>query len=217
MKQALSPAAAAALIPDGAVLMIGGFMGVGTPTRIIDALVAAGRRDLTVIANDTARPNIGIGKLVAAGLLSRVITSHIGLNPQTQKGMIEGTIQVELVPQGTLAERIRAAGFGLGGVLTKTGLGTRAAEGQRIIEIDGVEWLYAPPLRADFALIHADRADYNRNLAYQLTATNFNPVMAMAADTVICEPREILPVGMIPPDAVTTPGVIVDHLIERAA
>ena len=176
MKQALSPAAAAALIPDGAVLMIGGFMGVGTPTRIIDALVAAGRRDLTVIANDTARPNSGSGKLVAAGLLSRVITSHIGLNPQTQKGMIDGTIQVELV-----------------------------------------EGLYAPPLRADFALIHADRADYNRNLAYQLTATNFNPVMAMAADTVICEPREILPVGMIPPDAVTTPGVIVDHLIERAA
>jgi acetate CoA/acetoacetate CoA-transferase alpha subunit len=130
--------------------------------------------------------------------------------------MISGEIKVELVPQGTLAERIRAGGFGLGGVLTKTGLGTLASEGQRIIEIDGQQWLFASPLRADFALIHADRADHGGSLTYQLTATNFNPVMALAADTVICEPREIVPVGVIPPDAVTTPGVLVDLLIERA-
>jgi acetate CoA/acetoacetate CoA-transferase alpha subunit len=217
MKIAITPEAAAEMIPDGAVVMIGGFMGVGSPHRLIDALVAARRGGLTIIANDTARPGFGIGKLISAGLVSRVIASHIGLNPETQNGMLAGSIAVELVPQGTLAERIRCAGFGLGGVLTKTGLGTLAADGQRIIEIDGDEWLYAPPLAADFALLHADRADYNGNLTYQLTATNFNPLMAMAAKTVICEPREILPVGAIPPDAVNTPGVLVDHLIRRAA
>jgi acetate CoA/acetoacetate CoA-transferase alpha subunit len=217
MKHAIAPEEAVSFIPDGASLMIGGFMGVGSPHRLIDALVDARRRDLTIIANDTAKPGFGIGKLISAGLVARVITSHIGLNPETQRGMIEGTIAVELVPQGTLAERIRAAGFGLGGVLTKTGLGTDAAAGQTILTINGEEWLYAPPLPADFALIHADRADYNGNLAYQLTATNFNPLMAMAGSVVLCEPREILPVGTIPPDAVDTPGVIVDHLIERAA
>jgi acetate CoA/acetoacetate CoA-transferase alpha subunit len=217
MKKSILAEQAADMVSDGAVLMIGGFMGVGSPHRLIDAVVSAGRNRLTVICNDTARPGVGIGKLISAGLVARVVTSHIGLNPMTQKGMLSGEIDVELVPQGTLAERIRAGGFGLGGVLTKTGLGTMAAEGQRIIEIDGEEWLYAPPLRADFALIHADRADYSGNLSYQLTATNFNPVMAMAADTVICEPREIIPVGVIPPDAVTTPGVVVDLLVGRAA
>jgi len=217
MKKSISPTNAAAMIPDGATLMIGGFMNVGSPRRLIDAIVASGKRNFTVIANDTARPGVGIGKLIAAGLVKRVIASHIGLNPLTQKGMLSHEIDVELVPQGTLAERIRAGGFGLGGVLTKTGLGTLAAQGQRVIEIDGQQWLYASPLRADFALIHADRADHAGSLAYQLTATNFNPVMALAADTVICEPREIVPVGVIPPDAVTTPGVVVDLLIERIA
>jgi acetate CoA/acetoacetate CoA-transferase alpha subunit len=216
MKRAISPAEAAALIPDGATVMIGGFMSVGSPHRLIDAIVAADKRNLTVIANDTAMPGVGVGKLISAGCVSRVIASHIGTNPQTQKAMIAGEIKVELVPQGTLAERIRAAGFGLGGVLTKTGLGTLAEEGQRVIDIDGEPWLYAPPLSADFALLAAERADYNGNLSYQLTGTNFNPVMAMAGAMVICEPREILPVGVIPPDDVRTPGVLVDHLIERA-
>ena len=216
MKRAISPAAAAALIPDGATVMIGGFMGRGSPHRLIDAMVAADKRNLTVIANDTAYPGVAIGKLISGGCVSRVIASHIGTNPQTQKAMLAGEIEVELVPQGTLAERIRAAGFGLGGVLTKTGLGTLVEEGQRVIDIDGEPWLYAPPLSADFALIAAERADYNGNLQYQLTATNFNPVMAMAGAMVICEPREILPVGTIPPDDVRTPGILVDHLIERA-
>lgn len=215
MKTAISARDAAAMIKDGASLMIGGFMGAGSPHRLIDALVEAGRKNLTVIANDTARPGFGIGKLVTAGALARLVTSHIGMNPETQKGMLSGRIEVELTPQGTLAERIRARGFGLGGVLTRTGLGTLAAEGQRVIEIDGEEWILAKPLKADFALIHADRADYLGNVAYQLTATNFNPVMAMAGATVICETREILPVGTIPPDAVGTPGVLVDYLIER--
>jgi acetate CoA/acetoacetate CoA-transferase alpha subunit len=217
MKKGLTPAEVAELIPDGASLMIGGFMGVGSPHRVIAALVAAGRRDLTIIANDTGKPNFGIGRLIRAGAVSKVIASHIGLNPETQRGMIDGVIDVELTPQGTLAEQIRAGGFGLGGVLTRTGLGTIAAEGKTVIEIDGVSWLYAPPLRADFSLIHAARADYNGNLSYELTATNFNPVMAMAAKTVICESREIVPVGVIPPDSVATPGVLVHYLVRREA
>jgi len=216
MKQAILVEDAAALIPEGAVLMIGGFMGVGSPHRLIDALVARGTRGLTVIANDTARPGHGIGRLVDAGLVARVVTSHIGLNPVTQRKMFAGEMQVELVPQGTLAERIRAAGYGLGGVLVATGLGTLAAEGKPTLDIDGRTWLLEKPLHADFALIHANQADYAGNLAYQLTATNFNPVMAMAARTVICEAREILPIGMITPDEVITPGVLVDHLIGMA-
>lgn len=215
MKTAISPAAAAAVIPDGASLMVGGFMGVGSPHRLIEAIAAAGKRNLTIIANDTGRPGFGVARLIAAGCVGRVIASHIGLNPETQKKMFSGEIEVELVPQGTLAERIRAGGYGLGGVLTKTGLGTLAQEGQKVIEIDGEPWLYAPPLRADFALLACDRADTNGNLHYQLTATNFNPVMAMAGSVVIAEPREILPVGALPPDDVDTPGVLVDHLIER--
>jgi len=222
MKHAIPVEEAAALIPEGAVLMIGGFMGVGSPHRLIDALVARGTRGtrgLTVIANDTARPGHGIGRLVDAGQVARVVTSHIGLNPVTQRKMFAGEMQVELVPQGTLAERIRAAGYGLGGVLVTTGLGTLAAEGKPTLEIDGRTWLLEKPLPADFALIHANQADYAGNLAYQLTATNFNPVMSMAASTVICEAREILPIGMITPDQVTTPGVLVDQLIgvSRAA
>jgi acetate CoA/acetoacetate CoA-transferase alpha subunit len=216
MKQAILVEDAAALIPEGAVLMIGGFMGVGSPHRLIDALVARGTRGLTVIANDTARPGHGIGRLVDAGQVARVVTSHIGLNPVTQRKMFAGEMQVELVPQGTLAERIRAAGYGLGGVLVATGLGTLAAEGKPTLDIDGRTWLLEKPLHADFALIHANQADYAGNLAYQLTATNFNPVMAMAARTVICEAREILPIGMITPDEVITPGVLVDHLIGMA-
>lgn len=217
MKPHLKPEDAAKLIPDGARLMIGGFMGVGSPHRLLDALAQSGKRNLTVIANDTARPGVDIGKLVRAGCIKKLVASHIGLNPETQKAMIAGEMEVELVPQGTLVERIRAGGYGLGGVLTKTGLGTIAAEGQQTVEIDGEQWLLAKPLKADFALIAADQADYSGNLQYQLTATNFNPIMALAAATVICEPREILPVGMISPDVVKTPGVVVDYLIERAA
>ncbi len=215
MLHAISSTQAASLIPDGAVLMIGGFMGVGSPHRLIDALVARQARNLTVIANDTARPGVGIGKLIDAGCVSRVIASHIGTNPVTQKKMIDGEMQVELVPQGTLAEQVRAGGAGLGGFLTPTGVGTVVAEGKQQIEVDGVAYLLEKPLRADFALIHAAQADYSGNLTYQLTATNFNPLMALAADCVIAEPNEIVPVGMIPPDAVRTPGILVTHLLER--
>ncbi len=216
MKGALRPQDAAALIPDGARLMIGGFMGVGTPERLVDALVARGARGLTIIANDTAMPGRGIGKLVSAGAVTHVITSHIGLNPETQARMLAGEITVELVPQGTLVERIRAGGTGLGGVLTPTGLGTEVEDGKPVVEVDGQRFLVETPLKADFALIGAWQADYVGNLSYLLTAHNFNPVMALAGRTVIAEPESIVPVGVIPPDAVKTPGVLVDHLLIRA-
>ena len=208
---------AVALIPDGAVLMIGGFMGVGSPHRLIDELVRQGKKDLTVIANDTARKGVDIGKLIAAGAVKRLVASHIGLNPETQQQMIEGKIEVELVPQGTLAERIRAGGTGLGGVITPTGVGTVVAEGKQTIEIDGETFLVEKPLKADFALVAAWRADYYGNLQYELTARNFNPAMALAGATVIAEANEIVPVGMIPPDQVETVSVIVDHLVAREA
>ncbi len=196
--------------------MIGGFMGVGTPERLIDALVASGKTDLTLIANDTAMPGKGIGKLITARALARVITSHIGLNPETQGQMNAGTLNVELVPQGTLVECIRAAGVGLGAVVTPTGIGTLVAEGKRTLELDGKAYLVELPIHAEFALIAARQADYVGNLEYELTAQNFNPIMALAGDTVIAEPAAIVPVGMIPPDAVRTPATLVDHLIRRA-
>ena len=204
---------AVAMIPDGASLMIGGFMAVGTPERMIDELVRQGKRKLTVIANDTAMPGRGIGKLVSAGLVSRAITSHIGLNPETQQQMIAGKMAVDLVPQGTLIERIRAGGFGLGGVLTPTGVGTVVEEGKRRIEVDGKDYLLETALRADFALVHAFLADYLGNLSYALTARNFNPVLATAGATVIVTAEHIVPVGVIAPDHVVTPAPIVDYLV----
>lgn len=204
---------AVARIPDGASLLIGGFMAVGGPNRLVDELIRQGKRDLTIIANDTARPNNGLGKLVVEKLVRRVVTSHIGLNPETQKQMIAGAIEVELVPQGTLAERIRAGGVGLGGVLTSTGVGTTVEEGKRTVEIDGVTYLLEMPIKADFALVAAKQADLYGNLTYALTARNFNPLMAMAGATVIAEAEDILPVGCIPPDAVMTPSVLVDYIV----
>jgi len=207
---------AVALIPDDASLMIGGFMGVGTPERVIDELVRQGKRGLTVIANDTALPGVGIGKLITAGLVRNVIASHIGLNPETQKKMIAGEIQVELVPQGTLIERIRAGGFGLGGVLTATGVGTIVEDGKQKVAVAGKDYLVETALHADFALINAFLADYLGNLSYALTARNFNPVMAMAAETVIAEADNIVPVGLISPDHVVTPAPLVDYLIAQS-
>jgi len=201
------------LIPDGASVLIGGFMGVGSPERIIDELARAGRRNLTVIANDTAVPGKGIGKLVSAGLVAKTVASHIGLNPETQEQMLAGRMAVDLVPQGTLIERIRAGGFGLGGVLTPTGVGTVVEEGKRKLAIDGKSYLVEPALRADFALVHAFLADYLGNLSYALTARNFNPVIAMAAETVIATADHIVPVGVIAPDHVVTPAALVDYLV----
>src|SRR5262245_30847968 len=205
-----------AMIPDGASLMIGGFMAVGTPERVVDEIVRQRKRDLTIIANDTATPGKGIGKLVTARLLRKAIVSHIGLNPETQRQMMAGDLEVELVPQGTLIERIRAGGFGLGGILTQTGVGTPVQDGKQVLNVDGKSFLLETALRADFALVQAFVADYLGNLGYALTARNFNPVVAMAAGTVIASADNIVPVGVMSPDHVVTPAPVVDYLVANA-
>ena len=211
--QTVSLEKSVAMIPDGASLMIGGFMAVGTPERVLDEIVRQNKRDLTVIANDTATPGKGIGKLVTAKSLRKAIVSHIGLNPETQLQMMAGELEVQLVPQGTLIERIRAGGFGLGGILTQTGVGTAVQEEKQVVKIDGKSFLVETALRADFALVQAFVADYLGNLGYALTARNFNPVIAMAADTVIVSADNIVPVGVISPDQVMTPAPVVDYLV----
>jgi acetate CoA/acetoacetate CoA-transferase alpha subunit len=204
---------AVAMIPNGASIMIGGFMGVGTPERLIDELVRQQKSGRVLISNDAALPGKGIGKLIDAALVSHMTASHIGLNPKAQQQIMANKIAVDLVPQGTLAERIRAGGCGLGGVLTPTGVGTTVSDGKRQIEIDGKEYLLETALRAEFALIHAFLADYSGNLSYALTARNFNPIMAMAADTIIVTTDNIVPIGVIAPDHVVTPAPLVDYLI----
>ena len=193
--------------------MVGGFMGVGTPERLIDELVRQHKSELLLVCNDAAVPGKGVGKLIDAALVSTLTASHIGLNPKVQAQMMANKIAVDLVPQGTLVERIRAGGCGLGGVLTPTGVGTIVEGDKRQIAIGGKTFLVETALRSDFALIHTFLADYLGNLAYALTARNFNPVMAMAADTVIVTAEHIVPVGVIAPDHVMTPAPLVDYLV----
>ena len=204
---------AVAMIPAGASVMVGGFMGVGTPERLLDEVVRQQKSRLSLISNDAAVPGKGVGKLFDATLVSRLTASHIGLNPKAQQQMLANQLAVDLVPQGTFVERIRAGGCGLGGVLTPTGVGTSVAEGKRQVEVNGATYLLETALRAQFALVHAFLADYLGNLTYALTARNFNPVMAMAADTVIVTAEHIVPVGVIAPDHVVTPAPLVDYLI----
>lgn len=211
--RAISAEQAIAMIPRGATIMVGGFMGVGTPERLVDELVRQKKSELSLICNDAAMPGKGIGKLFDAALVSNMTASHIGLNPKVQQQMLAKKIAVDLIPQGTLVERIRAGGCGLGGVLTPTGVGTIVDEDKRQIEIDGKNFLLEKALRSEFALIHAFLADYLGNLSYALTARNFNPVMAMAADTVIVTTEHIVPVGVIAPDHVVTPAPLVDYLV----
>jgi acetate CoA/acetoacetate CoA-transferase alpha subunit len=213
LMKTVSAEEAVAMIPNGARLMVGGFMGVGTPERLLDELVRQRKSELSLVCNDAAVPGKGVGKLIDAALVSTLTASHIGLNPKAQQQMMANKIAVDLVPQGTLVERIRAGGCGLGGVLTPTGAGTVVEEGKRQIEVDGKTFLLETALRSDFALIHAFLADYLGNLAYALTARNFNPVMAMAADTVIVTAENIVPVGVIAPDHVMTPAPLVDYLV----
>jgi acetate CoA/acetoacetate CoA-transferase alpha subunit len=204
---------AVAMIPDGARLVVGGFLSVGTPDRLMDEIVRQGKRDLTLIANDTARPGVGVGKLIDAKCVRHIIVSHIGTNPETQRQMMSSEITVELVPQGTLIERIRAGGYGLGGILTPTGVGTMVEEGKQKIDVDGKPYLLELALKADFALVHAFLADYLGNLAYALTARNYNPIVAMAGATVIATAEHIVPVGVIAPDHVVTPAPLVDYIV----
>ena len=199
------------MIKDGQTVMIGGFLAVGSANRIIEAMVKAGKKDLTIICNDTAYPEIGSGLLVASGCVKKCIVSHIGTNPITEQKMKAGEIEVELVPQGTLAERIRIGGAGIGGFLTTTGLGTLAEEGKRKIEVEGKEYLLELPLRADVALIGASVADKYGNLIYRGTSQNLNPMMATAADLVIAEAKES--VENLAPEAIKTPYLFVDYIV----
>lgn len=201
------------LIEDGMTLMIGGFMSVGIPQGILSAMVLKGLKSLTVISNDTGQPGIGLGQLVRYQMIKELWVSHIGTNPETGKSMNESTLRVNLVPQGSLVEKIRCGGAGLGGVLTPTGLGTPAALDKKIISLNGQDYLLETPLRANVAIIKAKRADRAGNLCYYGTARNFNPIMATAADLVIAEVDEIVD-GYLNPDEVITPGLLVDILVK---
>jgi acetate CoA/acetoacetate CoA-transferase alpha subunit len=214
MPKVITAQAAAELVKDGMNVMVGGFLAVGTPEKIVDAIVAKGTKNLTVIANDTATPEKGIGKLVVNKQLKRAIVSHIGTNPETGRQMNAGEMAVDLVPQGTLAEQVRAGGAGLGGILTPTGLGTVVAEGKQTIAVDGKEYLLEKALRADVALLKAHIADKAGNLTFHGSARNFNPLMGTAADIVIVQADNIVEIGVIDPDAVMLPGVFVTHLVQ---
>jgi len=197
---------------NGMTIMAGGFMGVGTPQELVAAMLEANVKDITLIANDTAFVDAGIGPLIVNKRVKKVIASHIGTNPETGRQMISGEMEVELVPQGTLAERVRAGGSGLGGVLTPTGVGTIVEEGKEKITVDGREYLLEKPLRAEVALLKAYKADKAGNLIYHRSARNFNPLMALAADTVIVQVEQLVEVGEIDPDEVMTPGILVDKI-----
>lgn len=204
---------AAGFFRDGMTIMVGGFMGVGTPPRLVEALLESGVRDLTLIANDTAFVDTGIGHLIVNGRVSKVIASHIGTNPETGRRMIAGEMDVQLVPQGTLIEQIRCGGAGLGGFLTPTGVGTIVEDGKQTMTLEGKTWLLERPLRADLALIRAHRADMLGNLTYQLSARNFNPLIALAADITLVEPDEMVETGELQPDQIVTPGAVIDHIV----
>lgn len=202
------------LIKDGQTIMVGGFLAVGTPEKLIDAIVKKGVKDLTIICNDTGYPDRGVGKLVVNHQVKKVIASHIGTNPETGRMMHTGEMEVELSPQGTLAERIRAGGAGLGGVLTSTGLGTVVAENKETIEVDGKKYLLEKPLKADVALLAGNIVDKKGNVWYQGSTRNFNPLIATAAEIVVVEAEKIVEVGEIEAENVMTPHIFVDYVVD---
>ena len=198
---------------DGMTVLFGGFLGVGTPAGLVTALLEHGACDLTIVGNDTAFPETGVGPLVVNKRVRKVVTSHIGINPETGRQMIAGELEVELVPQGTLAERVRCGGAGLGGVLTETGVGTLVEEGKTKLCFNGKEYLVEHPIRGDIALIKAKRADRAGNLVYEKASRNFNPLMALAADLVIVETDELVEIGELDPECIVTPGVAVHRIL----
>ncbi len=200
-------------VHDGDSVMIGGFMSCGTPEILMDEIVARGIKDLTVIANDTGVPGKGIGKLISARLIKHLIASHIGLNPETGAQMTAGELEVTLVPQGSLAEMIRAGGAGLGGVLTPTGVGTEIENGKQKINLNGIDYLIEMPLKADVALIRGSIVDKAGNVYYNATTKNFNPMMATAAKTVIVAAEKIVEIEELDPNYVMTPGIFVDYIV----
>jgi acetate CoA/acetoacetate CoA-transferase alpha subunit len=205
---------AVSYIKDGMTVAVGGFLGTGTPEKLIDAVIAKGVKNLTLICNDTAFPDKGVGKWVVNKVISRAIVSHVGTNPETGKQMNEGELEVILVPQGTLAERIRAAGAGLGGVLTRTGLGTVVEEGKQKVTVEGKEYLLELPLKADVALLKGTLVDKKGNVYYSKATRNFNPLIATAADTVIVEAETIVDVGELSQTDVMTPSIFVDIITQ---
>ena len=219
-KPVISAADAAGKIKEGDSLMVGGFMDCGTPQTIIFALKEKGTKNLTLICNDTAVHDFktgkvtGVGHLIQSKQFKKIIASHIGMNQETQRQMNAGETEVELVPQGTLVEQVRAGGAGLGGVLTATGLGTEVANGKQVILVAHRPFLLELPLKADVAIIKAKKADKAGNLVYNGTARNFNPLMATAAALVIAEVEEIVEIGQIDPNDVHTPSIFVDFLVK---
>ncbi len=214
MNKQITVEEAVAKIKDGMTIMVGGFLANGTPNKILDALSESNVKNLTVIANDAAFSNKGVGKLFVHKQVKKYIASHIGSNELIQEQMNNKEVEVTLVPQGTLAERIRCGGCGLGGVLTKTGMGTIIADGKEVIKVDGEEYLLEKPLRADIALIGASKGDTDGNLVYYGTSQNFNPLMAMAADVVIAGVDNMVEVGEIAPEQVHTPAILVDYIVK---
>ena len=214
MKKIKSIEEALSNIKPGMTIMIGGFLGVGSPELMIDGIIEKNINNLTLIANDTSFPGVNYGKLVEHKLLKKVYTSHIGTNPESGKQMHSGEMEIILTPQGTLVEQIRAAGAGLGGVITPTGLGTVVEEGKQIIEIDNKRFIVEKPLKADVAILRGAKVDKKGNIYYDLAARNFNPIMAMAADFVIVEADEIVEVGEINPNDVMTPHIFVDVIVK---
>lgn len=214
MKKIVKPEDLKPLFKDGMSVMIGGFLGCGTPHKIIDLLIQLNIKDLTIIANDTSYVDKGIGRLVANKQVKKVIASHIGTNSETGRLMNLGEMEVELVPQGTLIERIRAGGSGLGGVLTPTGIGTTIEEGKQKINIQNKDYLLELPLKADLSIIRGTIVDEFGNTFYRGTTRNFNPIIAMAGEKVVVEAEKIVQIGKLDPDYVTTPGVLIDYIIE---
>ena len=205
---------AIANVKDGMTIMIGGFLANGSPDKLIDELVKSGVKDLTLIVNDTGFPGRGCGKLIVSKQIKKVIVSHIGTNPQTGQQMDAGELEVEFSPQGTLAERVRAGGAGLGGVLSPTGIGTIIEEGKELIEVDGNQFILEKALRADVAFIKGSIGDKLGNLVYLGTTQNFNPLMATAADLVIAEIDTLKEIGDIEPERVHTPYIFVDYIVQ---
>lgn len=214
MGKLISIKEAVSKIKDGDTIMVGGFLANGTPERLIDAIVEAGVKDLTLICNDTGFVDKGVGKMVVAKQFKKIIASHVGTNKETGRQMNAGETEVVLVPQGTLAEQVRAGGFGLGGVLTKTGIGTSVEEGKEKVVVDGEEYLLEKPLKADVAILYGTRVDKNGNISYKGSTLNFNNIMAAAAKVTIVEAEEVVEIGELDPNLVTTPGVFVNYIVE---
>lgn len=214
MSKLISATEAAAKIKDGMTVMIGGFLGHGAPNKILDEVAKSGVKDLTIICNDGSVPGVGLAKVISNGQVKKLIATHIGLNPEVGQKMNSGEIEVTLVPQGSMAEKVRAGGAGLGGVLTPTGFGTIVAEGKQVLELEGRKYLLEMPLHADVALINGYNIDKAGNVWYKGTNRNFNVVMATAADLVIAEADNVVEIGTIEPENVVTQSILVDYIVD---